>query len=55
MITISAKIYAENHFNKCNKKGNESALNMSDLAIKAIRGIYDTEFLTKEQIKKYKR
>ena len=28
---------------------------MSDLTIKAIKGIYNTETLTKEQIRKFKR
>ena len=29
--------------------------NISDLTIKAIKGIFDTEILTKEQAEKYKR
>ena len=31
------------------------AKNMSDISIKAIRGIYETKTHTKEQVKNYKR
>ena len=64
MININAKTYAENCFHTINviKKDNKSIIwikihdkqdklgvkNMSDLTIKAIKGIYDTEIPTKE-------
>ena len=70
MIVINAKAYVENGASTINviKKGNKSVfwINMHDiqnklgvtkscLTIKEITGIYNTETLTKEQIKKYKR
>ena len=71
MIGINAKTYAENCVHTINaiKRDNKSILwikmhdiqdnfgvrNTSDLTIKAIKGIYDTETSAKEQIKKYKR
>ena len=69
MIDINAKTYAENCLCTINviEKDSKSVLwikmhkdklavkNISDLTIKAIKEIYDTETPTKEQIKKYKR
>ena len=70
MIVINVKAYAENGASTINvvTKGNKLVfwINMHDiqnklgvtksyLTIKQITGIYNTETLTKEQIKKYKR
>ena len=71
MFLINANTYAENcdHTIKVIKKDNKwvfwiqmhdipyklGVKNMSDLTIKAIKGIYKTKTPTREQIKKYKR